>query len=343
MEIDDQAVPISRETLNRLQALGIIDEQNRITPEAYVGYISRLPVSRQAEALGLPLILLPPPKIEESPEAKVIKFFSKDKEIYVDGGYEESYLLKSFIGSITESFDSRRRKHSLTPAEIDSAAEKVAGLTESKVMRLLEKNNVVFQQHFGFSHGIKMPQRIEVGEIDFAYLKRRFNSASCYKFLDAALNDLAGDEKRCIEYLAAPSSSTQYAENMIRYIWLWRSLSPLEWRSLIKVVLANWEKMATGWPDLNLVSPTYGLILVEVKGKDKLHTSQIYTLLRLRDVLGPERVAIAWTNAVASDIPFDNAQHQRSVWEWVRAGNRRKDHHIENWLQFYNASKALVS
>nr|WP_281721956.1 hypothetical protein [Nitrosomonas nitrosa] len=342
MEEDCETTIVRSSTLRQLKILGVLDEKNEITPEAYVGHIVRLPVNRQAESLGLPLILLPPPSGDESPESKVILFFKKDKDIVVDGGFEESYLVKSFITSITQTFDSRRRKHILTPEEIEIVSKKVHSLTDWDVLRLIEENNVAFQPHFGWSHTIKMSTQVEDGVIDLPLLKRRFKLASCVKLPQPAINDLLGDEHRCNEYLKDPARASQYAENMIRYLWLWRALSKDEWENLIRVVLSNWERMSTGWPDLNLISPAYGLLMVEVKGKDKLHNSQIYTLLRLREVLGPQRIAIAWANAISRDLPFDNRQHQASVWSWIRSGSARQTVQIENWSQFYNPNRALI-
>lgn len=304
---------IRNQTLRQLKILGVLNERNEITPEAYVGYIARLPVNQQAESLGLPLILFPPPNGDDSPERKVMRFFAKDRSVVVDGGFEESYLVRSFITSIADSFDSRKRKHTIKPDEIEVSAKRVHSLLDKDVLRLIEENNPVFQPHFGWSHTIKMPDEVEVGSIDIAFLKRRFKAASCIKLPQPAINDLAGDELRCKEYLKERARASQYANNMIKYIWLWNALSKNEWEKLIRVVLSNWERMSSGWPDLNLISPKYGLIMVEVKGKDKLHNSQIYTLLRLREVLGPERVAVAWSNTVARDIPFDNQIHQESV------------------------------
>lgn len=342
MDNDGDVTTVRSDILRQLKVLGVLDERNEITPEAYVGYIARLPVNQQAESLGLPLILLPPPNGDDSPEAKVMRFFAKDKSVVVDGGFEESYLIRSFITSITEAFDSRKRKHSLTPDEIEWSAKRVHSLTDRDVLRLIEENNVVFQPHFGWSHTIKMPDEVEAGDIDVGLLKRRFKMASCVKLPQPAINDLVGDELRCNEYLKEPARASQYAKNMIQYIWLWRALTKDEWERLIRVVLSNWEKMSSGWPDINLISPEYGLLMVEVKGKDKLHNSQIYTLLRLREVLGPQRVAVAWANAVARDIPFDNQFHQESVWQWIRAGSSRRADQIENWKHLYNLSRALV-
>ena len=342
MEGESDVTTVRSHTLDQLKLLGVLDERNEITPEAYVGHIARLPVNQQVESLGLPLILLPPPSGNTSPEAKVKRFFARKKNAVVCGGFEESYLVKSFITSIIEGFDSRKRTHSLTPAEIESSAKKIHSLTDRDVVRLMEENIVVFQPHFGWSHTVEMPDEVEAGDINLALLKRRFRKASCVRLQQPAMNDLAGDELRCEEYIKDPARAAQYAKNMIRYIWLWHALTRDEWEKLIRFVLSNWEKMSSGWPDINLISPEYGLIMVEVKGKDRLHNSQIYTLLRLREVLGPQRVAVAWTNAIAREIPLDNKLHQESVWKWLQSGSTRRADQIEHCEHFYNLSRALV-
>ena len=95
---------LSTKDLAILNAIGVISHEGRATPEAYVGYISRLRVNEQAQALGLPLIVLPPPIGKSNPEMKVAIFFAKDKNLYVDAGFEKRYILRSFIGSITQDF-----------------------------------------------------------------------------------------------------------------------------------------------------------------------------------------------------------------------------------------------
>ena len=156
MDNNGEMTTVRSDLLRQLKTLGVLDDRNEITPEAYVGYIARLPVNRQAESLGLPLILLPPPNGEDSPESKVMRFFAKDRNVVVEGGFEESWLLKSFITSITKAFDSRARKHSLTPEEVETASKKVHSLTEQEVLRLIEEKNVVFQPEFGYSQMVKM-------------------------------------------------------------------------------------------------------------------------------------------------------------------------------------------
>tara|TARA_R110000787_G_scaffold74331_1_gene165238 strand:- start:371 stop:1402 length:1032 start_codon:yes stop_codon:yes gene_type:complete len=329
-------------SLRLLKALGVLDSSNQITPEAYIGYVMRLPVNEQAQALGIPLIVLPPPRGEDGPEKVVTKFFSRERGLHVDGGYEESYLLRSFITSVVSGFNARKKKHSITQEQIAELSQEISGLTEGQVIRRLEENNVVFQPHFGWAYSILMPESTEQAPYSMASLRSRFYKANCYRLPAAATNDLEGNKVRCEEYLRSKERAEQYARNMIAYLWLWRSLSPAEWASLVAVVLENWDKMASGWPDINVVSPEAGLILIEVKGKDKLHTSQVYTLLKLREVLGPHRVAIAWANRIAKDLPFDNSEHQESIWEWLRTPPEKRSNMLKHPEHFYCASKALL-
>ena len=86
----------------------VLSVQKGATPEAYVGYISRLRVNEKAQTLGLLLIVLPPPIGKSNPEKKVATFFANDKNLYVGAGFEESYILRSFIGSITPDFIVRK-------------------------------------------------------------------------------------------------------------------------------------------------------------------------------------------------------------------------------------------
>lgn len=326
-----------------LKVLGVVNSDGGVTPEAYIGYIARLRVNEQAQALGLPLIILPAPISKSNPEKKVAAFFSKDKSLYVDAGFEESYLLKSFLGSIYPGFNLRKQKADLSISEIETVSSKVFDLSEGDVVKCLEENNPVFQPHFGWAYRIKMPESALDAPYNNEKLVSRFNSACCYQLESPSINDLPGNESRCKEYLGSNKRAKQYADLMLKYILLWRSLSPKKWSELVKVCLENWDKMSAGWPDINILSPEYGLIVIEVKGMDKLHASQIYTLLKLREVLGPERVAVAWANRIANDLPFDNLQHQDSVWKWVRTTPELRANNLAHPEFFYDSNKAILA
>lgn len=334
---------LSTKDLALLKALGVISSDGRATPEAYVGYISRLRVNEQAQALGLPLIVLPPPIGKSNPEKKVATFFAKDKTLYVDAGFEESYMLRSFIGSIVPDFNVRKKKHNLSTSKIELITSEVSALSEYDVIRRLEENNVVFQPHFGWAYSIGMPASAPDAPYDLEKLVSRFFSASCYQLDSPSINDLEGNRNRCMKYIRSKTRAKQYADLMLKYLWLWRSLPPKTWSELIQVSLENWERMSTGWPDINIVSPEHGLILVEVKGKDKLHTSQIYTLLKLREVLGPERVAIAWANRIIHELPISNSMHQKSVWSWLKTPQEKRINNIAHPGFFYNPEQSLLS
>jgi len=326
-----------------LQVLGILDGLGEITPEAYIGYINRLPLNRQAEAMGIPLFLLPPPNKCDDPESKVSRFFSKDKELVVDSGFEESYLVKSFIGSIAGGFEVRKRKHSLKKSDIEQISKRISSYSEGDVVFMLEKYNEVFHPHFGFVYSIKFPKEFNGTKITYEDLFSRFKSTTYYKLDNAPINDQEGALIEAKGFLKSKRRANQYASNMMQYIILWRSLTPSKWADLVRTVLENWDKMYSGWPDINIVSSDVGLLFVEVKGKDKLHTSQIFTLLKLREILGANMVAIAWSNRVAYELPFDNQEHQRDIRGWLYLDEMEREKVNFHPLFFYDKNKSLFS
>jgi len=335
------AIHISRKKLDVLRSLGVLDESLEISPEAFVGYITRLPVNKQAEAMGLPLIILPPLSQNGKPERKVIAFLSNNKELAISGGFGESYFMRSFISSLVGEFNERTRKHSLTIAQIDSIADRVTNFTEQNVVHLLEQNNVIFQRHFGFAYGLRYPDVPKIELFSKKDMLDRFQKVRHYKFDNAAINDLVASEAEAVEYLSRKISAAQYAEQMCIYLYLWRSLERKEWGNLISVVLRNWDRMATGWPDVNVIGKNGQLTLIEVKGKDKLHTSQVFTLLKLKEVLGPQRLAIAWVNRIVYDLPFDNQVHRDSVMEWINTPANGRTNSLQHWQSFYSHEKAI--
>lgn len=337
----DDAVHVSRKKLEVLRSLGVLDEDLEVSPEAFVGYITRLPVNKQAEAMGLPLIVLPPLPNDGKPERKVIAFLSNNKELEVSGGFGESYLLRSFISSLIGEFNERKRTHSLTRVQIDSIVARIINFTEQNVVHLLEQNNVVFQRHFGFAYGLRYPEVPKIDRFSKTDLLERFKNIRHYKFDNAAINDLAASEAEATEYLSNNTNAARYAEQIVSYLYLWRSLERETWGNLVSTVLRNWDKMATGWPDVNVIGQNGQLALIEVKGKDKLHTSQVFTLLKLREVLGPERLAIAWVNRIVYDLPFDNKVHRDSVTAWISTPANERKNSLQHWEGFYSHERAI--
>ena len=171
-------------------------------------------------------------------------------------------------------------------------------------------------------------------------LLARFSKCAHYKLSMPPLNDQAQAEKEVMEYLSSKIRAKQYAKQMSDYLYVWRSLTSQHSARFIKTVLTHWDKMSTGWPDINIVSQHGGFVLIEVKGKDKLHTSQVFTLLKLREVLGPERVAIAWVNRIARELSFDNALHRASALEWINAPHHERTNSLLHPANFYNPSKS---
>ena len=80
---------LTKETVNSLIRLGILDNELNITPDAYQGVVARKPVIEQAHLLGLPLIHRPYRTNGGSPEKQFVSFFSKRIKSTIDGG--ESY------------------------------------------------------------------------------------------------------------------------------------------------------------------------------------------------------------------------------------------------------------
>ena len=331
---------ISNLDFNLLQTLGILDASGAVTPEAYCGYISRLKLNEQAQALGLPLIITPPPFKNSNPEVKISKFLSNDKSLYVDSGFQESYLVRNFLSAFSPLFDFFKRNHELSDVEIHKVVSTIEKIDNAGILKLIEQqyfSNI----HFGFAYGIRATRTLVSENISIDYLKSRFKLAECYLFHEPSINNLESDKGECLSYLKSKVRAKQYADNMMKNIILWKSLPAATWADLYRICAENWPKMSTGWPDINCLSESNGLFLVEVKGKDKLHNSQIFTLGKLREVLGPERIAIAWANRIAYDLPQLNSDHQISVWNWINTKTDSRVNDIEHPLFFYDKEKCI--
>lgn len=324
-----------------LQHLGILDCDCNITPEAFVGYITRLPVNKQAEAMGIPLIMLPPLPKNGSPERKILTFLKNQKNLYASGGFEESYLIRSLISTIINDFNLKKRTHDLTKEKITEIAKCIKGFSEADVVSRLEENHTAFARHFMFSYALEYPDVPKQDHFTKEDLHIRFKKIKHFRLEYGANNDLASAEAAAIKYLKSKSRANEYVELMTKYLYLWRSLEKEKWSELIKVSLTHWGKMSAGWPDINVIGPHKQMTLIEVKGKDKIHTSQVFTLLKLKEVLGPNRLAIAWVNKVAYDPSFNNKEYKQSVLDWINTPADKRNNSIKHPIWFYNNKNSI--
>jgi hypothetical protein len=84
--------------------------------------------------------------------------------------------------------------------------------------------------------------------------------------------------------------------------------------------------MYAGWPDITLYATKIGLTLLEIKGDDKIHSSQIFTILKLKEVLGSKRIAILWLNSTKTGYSgLGYSKHKNDMIEWFNTyWNNRK-------------------
>jgi hypothetical protein len=305
---------ISAETIDKLIKLEILNDDLEITPQAYVGVISRKPVNEQAEMLGIPLIVRPFKKNDKSPEKQFIRYFSSRVPGYIDGGEDwssEGYIIKSLLSYIIPEFECRSRKHNYSNEEIKIQIECILSYSE---INIIEKCEVLFSSRDYIDVDFNVLTKLQ-DRVDKKYLRERFRCAKRSISQYSPIFEESIEEKiitsKCKEY------ETAYISNCLKYIELWRSLSKDEWLSLAEITLSNWSKMYAGWPDLTFYSESLGLTLVEIKEKDKIHTSQIYTILKLKEVLGSKRLAIGWLNS--GRINFSGhyyTNHMKEVISW---------------------------
>lgn len=287
----------------------------QVTPEAYFGAIARKPVNKQAELLGIPVIIRPFRKNSGSPEKQFMTYFKSRVPMRVDGG--ESYntegsIIKQLLSLLIPEFDYRKRKHNYTDSEIERQIKHLSEMKDKDILQacenFLDPNDMKFKYK-----AINDPEQ----KITKSFLSKRFDSANVK--ITSQWIDERPDEERI--FLA---KNKDRKDNYIRYnleqIELWNSLSPDEWLSLSNIVLKNWEQMYAGWPDLTFFSKDLGLILVEIKARDRVHASQVFTLLKLKEILTEKRMAIGWLNS--GKINFSGevySSHMDEVLKWFNS------------------------
>ena len=124
--------------------------------------------------------------------------------------------------------------------------------------------------------------------------------------------------------LCVTDSNKVIDENISTYIHysqsclsVWRSLSRKSWYQLAKVTLTDWDKMYAGWPDITIHSPSEGLSLVELK---------------LKEVLGPNRIAIALVGN--SWLPSSGMLYQAHTQETINWLNNNLEQSCLEYGQF---------
>jgi len=303
---------ISEETTNLLKTLGVLDAECRVTPEAYVGAIARKPVDVQANLLQLPIIIRPFRKNGGSPEKQFVTYFKSRVKAKIDGGESysgEGFLIKSFISFIVPEFDHRKQKYDYSKEEIAEQTRHILSLDDWDIIKrcesFLDPNDMKFEY----------PSRCASDTpIDKFCLSKRFKDAKP-RITSLWLSEKSDKER--ISEAKNKNRENKYVRFNLEQLELWHSLSKEEWRMLAEVTLLNWSKMYAGWPDLIFYSKETGLALVEIKGTDKIHASQVYTLLKLKEVLGPKRLAIGWLNS--GRINYSGviySAHMKEAVEW---------------------------
>lgn len=306
------AAHISQDQITLLIKLNILDSNLKVTPEAYTASVSRKPVDEQAKLLGIPVIIRPETNKALSPEKQFIDYFRKRTKDHIDGGESystEGYLIKQLLTNIIPGFDYRSRSHNYNKKAIEKQIDVINHLDNHEVLRRCESFTIHSEIKFIFDDD--KPNT----DIDERYLRHRFREA---KAIITSLHiDERTDSER-IEIAKGKDREEIYTKYNLRMLELWDSLSKEEWHKLANIVLENWDKMYAGWPDLTIFSRKNGLTLIEIKGKDKIHPAQVFTLLKLKEVLGPNRIAIGWINSgkIKSSGQVYKA-HMEEVTQWL--------------------------
>lgn len=305
---------ITEDTAELLIELGVLDSHLCVTPEAFVGAVARKPVDKQAELLGLPVIIRPLRKNKESPEKQFIKYFKSRVKMHIDGGESfssEGYIIKSFLSFIIPEFDYRTKLHKYSDTEILEQISHIPNLEDIDIIRSCESF---------LDHDIKLLYKDTTPSqtgITKKYLSERFRNAGA-KIISLHI-DKRTDQER-IHEAKSKDKENNYIRFVSKQLDLWHSLSKQEWYALAEIVLSNWKKMYAGWPDLTFFSKDRGLILVEIKGSDRIHASQVFTLLKLKEILTEKRMAIGWLNS--GKINFSGpvyTSHMKEVIEWFNS------------------------
>ena len=320
---------ITDETAATLRNLGVLDPDLKVTSEAYAGPVARSNVFGQARILKLPLICLRP-QSGQSPERQVVRFCKSTTKASVDTG--EGYWIKSFIGCLVPFFDYRKRKVSLDENNLTPYLEAIDDITESDIVRLIEIKEI--KQSLGDNFWRVFPQEIsQTNNISATFLRERFMQTSINK-PDHIITE---EEWRKAKVEAFSRRwKKYYVDSILGYLKLWRCLPRSTWITFIERVIGDWEKLYTGWPDVTVIDKNGFVTLIEVKGSDKVHASQVYTLLELRNILGRGSVCLAWVNrntiTIQNDLYLD---HLRQAREFISSPpKKRKDPHIPDWVEY---------
>lgn len=283
---------ISEEQIRILIELNILDSNLEVTPDAYTASIARKPVDEQAKLLGIPVIIRPATNDKLTPEKQFIEYFSKRTNDYIDGGDSystEGYLIKQLLTHIISGFDYRSRSHNYNKKVIAKQIDIISTLNDYEVLKRCENFTTLSGMKFIFEDDQNF--NFDISE---SYLRQRFRKSK------VIIVSHHIDEKTDLERITEEKSKHRediYTKYNLKILELWNSLSKEEWHKLAKITLENWGKMYAGWPDLTFFSRKNGLTLIEIKGKDKIHPTQVFTLLKLKEVLGPNRIAIGWINS----------------------------------------------
>lgn len=269
--------------------------------------------------MGIPLVVLPPLNGNGRPERKAALFFKGIPDTYVDGGHggEESNLLRSFLTCLVDEFDARKRRQLIDVQDLAEIERRISDFTESDVLLQLEKKSTLGTYYFnGFS--IKWPDSACVAGASIAAsdIQSRFESATPIRVGAVPCGEEVEARKHIENYLANARNAKRHVSSMYHYLLLWRTFSSSRWGRIVCDIIRNWDRMWAGWPDINILHPRGGITVVEVKGRDRIHPSQVYTLLKLRDLLGGDRIAIAWVNQAFYAYRVSAAHHE-AVRHWI--------------------------
>ncbi len=316
---------ISDRTAELLQNLGVLDSLLQITPEAYVGAIARKPVDKQAELLDIPVIIRPFRKNGGSPENQFITYFKSRVSMSIDGGESystEGFIIKHLLSFLIPEFDYRKKKHNYTDNETERQTEHLINLKDKDILQACE--NFLDPNDMEFIYdSINDDEQI----ISTSFLSDRFDTAKV-KITSQWIDDRPDADR--IALVKNKDRKNNYIRYNLEQIDLWNSLKPDEWLKLANIVLKNWEKMYAGWPDLTFFSKEHGIILIEIKGSDRIHASQVFTLLKLKEVLTEKRMAIGWLNS--GKINFSGrfyTSHMNEVLEWFNSPWKERSRFVQ--------------
>lgn len=285
---------VSDEVLGQLVAMGIIDEQMKIAPNAILPAVLRNPVNIQAQLLDMRLMCRRPLK-DSSVERQMLSYL-----INRHGGHgdtSEGFWIKRFIAHFVEPFNDRKRTFNCSNNEAVTLASRLATITEEDVVRTYE--NDIYED-------LSFPAAFHGSGV--ARLRERFRTKIVR---DTPWIESPESRRSRVEDWETNEREKQYINQVREWLRLWNSLPNETWQELARVCLSEWTRMCTGWPDITFVNASGVLTLIEVKSTDKLHASQVYVLQKLKAVLGRERLALAWVNR--NDLTRDQFYYERHI------------------------------